>query len=103
LKLDIRTLEKFLAMSPTQREKTLTSTVQKRHEERVKQKEVLVNQVREMYQNGFSQRSIARTLHLQWITVKRYLDPAFKEIKKRSSMPLYFPIAMAWQRERLTS
>jgi len=30
LKLDIRTLKKFLDMSPTQREKTLTNTVQKK-------------------------------------------------------------------------
>jgi len=91
LKLDIRTLKKFLAMSPTQRETTLTSTVQKRHEERVKQKEALVSQVREMYQNGFSQRSIARTLHLEWKTVKRYLDPAFNPVhamygKKKASL-----------------
>lgn len=91
LKLDIRTLKKFLAMSPTQREITLASTVQKRHEERVKQKEALVSQVREMYQNGYSQRSIARTLHLEWKTVKRYLDPAFNPVhamygKKKASL-----------------
>ncbi len=91
LKLDIRTFNKFIAMTPSQREKALKSTLQKKHEERVKQKEALVKEVREMHNNGFSQRSIARELHLERKTVKKYLDPEFNPVhamygKKKASL-----------------
>jgi predicted transcriptional regulator len=69
-------------MSQSEREKTLKSKTQKRHEDTVRRKEKMVQSVREMYQNGFSQRRISRELNLEWKTVKKYLDPDFNSVHK---------------------
>lgn len=83
LKLDSRALNKFLAMSPSERKTTLKSKTQKQHEERVRQKEEMVQQVRELYENECSQRGISRMLDIDQRTVKRYLDPDFDPVHPR--------------------
>jgi transposase len=91
LRMDIRTLDKFLGMSKIERDSYLKSPAQKRHEERVKQKEEIVHRVRELFETGFSQRRIATLLGIERKIVKKYLNPEFSAVhpmygKKKKSI-----------------
>jgi len=95
LKMDNRTLTKYLAMTKTERENYLKSRKKERHDQTVLKKQKKIEKVREMHRNGYSQRGIARIMGMDQRTVKRYLDPTTTGVngnygkKKRSILDPY--------------
>lgn len=75
LKMDIRTLKKYLAMSNEEQEKYFNLDVrQTNHYENVSKKEQMISEVKKMYNKGSSKRSIAKELKISRVTVANYLD-----------------------------
>lgn len=75
LKMDIRTLKKYLAMSFEEQEKhfNLVSS-QLIHNENVSKKEQLISEVQKMHKKGSSNRAISKELKISRVTVASYLD-----------------------------
>lgn len=75
LKMDIRTLEKYLSMSyEEQRRHFNIGTRQLIHDENVDKKEKLISEVRKMHENGASARAISKEKKISRVTVTKYLD-----------------------------
>jgi len=74
LNMDIRVFNKLLAMSYYERSAYLKSSLQILHQERVKRKLELIATVRDMHNNKYSKRAIARNLGMAFVTVTKYLD-----------------------------
>ena len=62
LQMDIRTVKKVLSMSLNEQEEYLMSTMKISREHKMLQKEKQIDEVRQLYKQGNSQRSIARQL-----------------------------------------
>lgn len=75
LQMDIRTVKKFLSMSLSEQEEYLMSTMNISHEHKKLQKEKQICEVRQLYKQGNSERSIARQLGLDRRTISKYLNP----------------------------
>jgi transposase/predicted transcriptional regulator len=74
LNMDIRVFNKFLAMNNDDRSSYLKSSLQQSHEEKVVKKVELIDTVRNMHNNNYSVRRIAKKLSLSRQTVTKYLD-----------------------------
>lgn len=74
LNMDIRVLNKLLTMSNCARSAYLKSSLQISHQEKVERKLELIATVRDMYNNKYSKRAIARNLNMAFVTVTKYLD-----------------------------
>lgn len=90
LNMDIRVFNKLSAMSIDARLSYLKSSMQVSHEENVTKKIKKVSAVRDMYNNKYSIRAIARELRMSNKTITKYLDDNFSavngnyNIKKKS-------------------
>lgn len=90
LNMDIRVFNKLSAMSIDARLSYLKSSMQVSHEENDTKKIKKVSAVRDMYNNKYSIRSIARELRMSSKTITKYLDDNFSavngnyNIKKKS-------------------
>ena len=74
LNIDIRVFNKLLAMNNYERSAYLKSSLQISHQEKVKRKLELIATVRDMHNNKYSKRAIARNLSMAFVTVTKYLD-----------------------------
>lgn len=74
LNMDIRVLNKLLAMNDEERVSYFKSNLQKSHEDKVNNKIQLISTVKDMFKNNYSIRAIAKELGISRPTVKRYLD-----------------------------
>lgn len=80
LNMDIRVLNKLLAMNNYERTVYLKSSLQISHEETVERKLELIATVRDMHNNKHSIRAIARNLSMACETVTKYLDETVSAI-----------------------
>lgn len=74
LQMDIRTVKKVLSMSLNEQEEYLMSAMKLSHEHKMLQKEKQICEVRQLYKQGNSKRSIARQLGLDPRTISSYLN-----------------------------
>lgn len=74
LNMDIRVFNKLLAMNSDNRLSYLKSSLQISHEENVAKKIELINAVRDMHNNKYSIRAIAKELSMSRKTITKYLD-----------------------------
>lgn len=75
VQMDIRTVKKVLSMSLSEQEEYLMSTMNISHTHKKLQKEKRICEVRQLYKQGNSDRSIARQLGLDRRTISKYLNP----------------------------
>lgn len=75
LQMDIRTVKKVLSMSLNEQEEYLISAMKRSREHKMLQKEKQIHEVRQLYKQGNSKRSIARQLGLDPRTISNYLNP----------------------------
>lgn len=75
LQMDIRTVKKVLSMSLNEQEEYLTSVMKLSREHKMLRKEKQICEVRQLYKQGNSRRSIARQLGLDPRTISNYLNP----------------------------
>lgn len=80
LNMDIRVFNKLSDMSDDARLSYLKSSMQVSHEENVAKKIQKVSAVRDMYNNKYSIRAIARELRMSSKTITKYLDDNFSAI-----------------------
>lgn len=80
LNMDIRTLDKLMGMSGEERNQYVRSSIDLSHEQKVLQKQELINAVKDMHEGKFSIRSISKELQLSRQTVKRYLNESVTAI-----------------------
>lgn len=80
INMDIRAYDKLMAMTPEERESLFKTKMMTEHEEKVKQKMELVNEVRELKKIGCSNREVTRRTGLARKTIRRYLDESFNPI-----------------------
>jgi transposase len=72
LKMDIRTVKKYLASDS---DKLSKDAPQKNHEQTVIKKELNINEVRKLKEEGYGIRQIAKVTGLSRQTIRRYLSP----------------------------
>jgi predicted transcriptional regulator len=77
LNMDVRTYDKLISATPEEIEVRFTTKRERNHEEKVKNKLEIVNEVRSLKAQGLSGRKIATHLGLAKGTVSRYLDEKF--------------------------
>lgn len=75
VQMDIRTVKKVLSMNLSEQEEYLMSTMNISHTQKKLQKEKRICEVRQLYKQGNSERSIARQLGLDRRTISKYLNP----------------------------
>lgn len=75
LKMDIRTVKKYITLKIDELDFLDKDTPQTKHEESVNKKQKKIDKVRKLYEEGYSIRAIARITGFARKTVKRYLDP----------------------------
>lgn len=75
VQMDIRTVKKVLSMSLIEQEKYLMSTMNISHTHKKLQKEKRICEVRQLYKQGNSKRSIVRQLGLDHCAISKYLNP----------------------------
>lgn len=80
LNIDIRVLNKLLVMSDSERSCYLKNSLQISHDEKVADKNELINTVRDMHINKYSIRSISKELRVSRQTVTKYLDESASPI-----------------------
>ena len=80
LNMDIRVLNKLLAMNEEERSIYFKSSLQKSHEEKVASKIELISTVKDMHSNKYSIRAIAKELSLSRETVTKYIDESMSAI-----------------------
>ena len=80
LNMDIRVYNKLVSATPEALEKLFQTTSEITHEEKVQQKMKLVNEVRGLKSNGFSNSAISRRVGLDARTVRKYLDEGFNPV-----------------------
>lgn len=96
LKMDIRTLDKLILMNDNERNSVFKSKKQLKHEENMDLKLELINEVRNMFKQGFSRNGIAVRLKISRKSVINYLDPKFSVIhghygvKRKGLLTPYF-------------
>jgi predicted transcriptional regulator len=73
--MDIRTVKKIVSMSLHEQEEYLMGTMKQSHAYKMLQKEKQISEVRQLYKQGNSKRSIARQLGLDPRTISNYLNP----------------------------
>ena len=77
LKIDVRTYNKLVSLTPEAVEAKCTTQRERKHEEKIKQKMEVVNEVRQLKSLGLSERKIAKKIGINRVTVSRYLDEKF--------------------------
>jgi len=80
INMDVRAYNKLVKMTPGERETFFQTKMMAIHEEKVKQKMELANEVRELKKAGYCIREISRRTGLERKTVKRYLDENFNPV-----------------------
>jgi len=80
INMDVRAYNKLMKMTPGERETFFQTKMMAIHEEKVKQKMELANEVRELKKAGYCIREISRRTGLERKTVKRYLDENFNPV-----------------------
>ena len=80
LNMDVRTYDKLIIATTEEIETRISSKKEKNHENKVRQKLELVNEVRELKRLGLSERKISKRIGLSRNTVKKYLDEKFTPI-----------------------
>lgn len=100
LNMDVRVYKKLLSLNESELEEYFKTVVEKRANDKVKQKARLVQDVIELKEQGYSQRKIAKMTGLAKQTVAKYLKPEFNPIhsstgsKRGSMLILYIPTAV---------
>jgi len=77
LGMDVRTYDKLISLTPKDVEAKCTTERERKHEEKIKQKMEVVNEVRDLKTLGLSERKIAMKVGINRVTVSRYLDEKF--------------------------
>jgi predicted transcriptional regulator len=77
LDIDVRTYDKLVILTPEEVEAKCITKRERNHEEKIKQKMEIVNEVRELKSQGLSERKIAKQVGLGRVTVSKYLDEKF--------------------------
>jgi transposase len=77
LKMDIRTVKKYINLNTEEIKKDAT---QIRHEESTNKKQKKIDMVRELYNKGYGIRQISRTTGLARSTIRKYLAPNAKAV-----------------------
>lgn len=80
LNIDSRTYKKLLNTTDCERNKLFISLHTQRHEEKVKSKMAIVEEVRDYANQGLSKREISRRTGLARATVTRYLNEGFNPV-----------------------
>ncbi|SHJ36841.1 hypothetical protein [Lutispora thermophila] len=80
LNMDIRAYDKLMKMTPEEREASFQTKKMAVHDEKVKQKMELINEVRELKKIGYNNQEISRRTELDRKTVTRYLDENFNPV-----------------------
>jgi hypothetical protein len=78
--MDVRTYEKLISMSDSDRAALFTTNLNITHEEKVELKMQRVNEVRELKAAGFSNRAISRKVSLDHRTAAKYIDVNFNPV-----------------------
>jgi transposase len=74
LKMDIRTVKKYVELKIDEVGNLIKDASQLKHEESVNKKQKNIDIVRQLYKNGYAIKAISRETGLARKTVKRYLD-----------------------------
>lgn len=80
LNMDIRAYEKLVSTQQEALDMRFQSKRESAHDEAIQRKMALVNEVRELRQNGFSKREITRRTGLVLQTINRYLDDNYAPV-----------------------
>lgn len=75
LKMDIRTVKKYIEFVINEVSSIVKDVPQLKHEETVSKKEKSINEVRKLHEQGHTIRAISRETGLARKTIQRYLDP----------------------------
>jgi transposase len=75
LKMDVRTVEKYIRLGDDSEEFQDKDARSKEHEVALSKKAAIIARVRKMHEQNYSARAIARETGLSRHTVRRYLDP----------------------------
>ncbi|MRB61664.1 hypothetical protein GH880_29885, partial [Bacillus thuringiensis] len=74
LKIDIRTLQKYIILSKRELSLLFMTQSEKKRIERKNSKKAIIRQVQKLHSEGMSSRKIATYLHLDRRTVKKYVE-----------------------------
>ena len=77
LDMDVRTYDKLVSATPEEIDAKFNTKRERKHEEKVKQKMDIVNEVRGLKSQGLSERKISKQVGLARGTVSKYLDERF--------------------------
>ena len=80
LNLDVRAYNKLVSATPEELEARFTTKTSRVQEEKLRRKQNLVLQVRDLIKQGFSKQDISRQTGLNRRTVTRYLDENFNPV-----------------------
>jgi len=75
IKMDIRTVKKYLSLDITEVNLNDKDLPQIKHESSVSKKEKYINEVRSLHDSGYAIRKISKITGLARATVKKYLNP----------------------------
>lgn len=82
LKMQSRTVKKYLEMSYTDVESKYNSLLKKNHDKSVVKKEKKIAEVRKLSESGYSICEIMLKMSMAWTTVKKYLDPKVSAVHR---------------------
>ncbi len=74
LKMDIRTVKRYVELKISEVDTLVKNMAQLRHEESVNKKQKNIDEVRQLYKDGYGIKAISRETGFARKTVKRYLD-----------------------------
>lgn len=80
LNMDVRVYDKLISMTPIEMDLLFQTNMMTVHEEKVRLKMDIVNEVRELKNIGCSNREISRRTGITTMTIRKYLDENFNPI-----------------------